>query len=76
MVEHHDDANDIIQNTFVKVYKSIHRFERKSQLYTWLYRIATNEAISFNNKNKKHALISLDQEEAPLQKLEGHKRAL
>lgn len=55
MVFEHEDANDVIQNTFIKVYKSIHQFEGKSQLYTWLYRIATNEAITFlNNKNRKN----------------------
>ncbi|MEY4937183.1 MAG: hypothetical protein RIS64_3542 [Bacteroidota bacterium] len=47
LVLFHDDANDVLQNTFVKVFRSIERFERKSKLYTWLYRIATNEAITF-----------------------------
>jgi RNA polymerase sigma-70 factor, ECF subfamily len=47
LVLFHDDANDVLQNTFVKVFRSIDRFERKSKLYTWLYRIATNEAITF-----------------------------
>ncbi|MDZ7876248.1 MAG: RNA polymerase sigma factor [Saprospiraceae bacterium] len=54
MVYDHDDANDIIQNTFIKVFKSVERFEGKSKLYTWLYRIATNEAITFlNTRNRK-----------------------
>jgi RNA polymerase sigma factor (sigma-70 family) len=47
LVLFHDDANDVLQNTFVKVFRSIDRFEGKSKLYTWLYRIATNEAITF-----------------------------
>jgi RNA polymerase sigma factor (sigma-70 family) len=47
LVWSHDDANDVLQNTFVKVFRSIDRFEGKSKLYTWLYRIATNEAITF-----------------------------
>jgi RNA polymerase sigma-70 factor (ECF subfamily) len=47
LVLFHDDANDVLQNTFVKVFRNIDRFEGKSKLYTWLYRIATNEAISF-----------------------------
>lgn len=64
MVMDHDDANDVIQNCFIKVYKSIHRFERKSKLYTWLYRIATNEAITHLNKQKKKATASIDDEES------------
>ncbi len=63
MVSEHDDANDVIQNTFIKVYKSIHKFEGKSKLYTWLYRIATNEAITFLNKKKRKSTASLDNEE-------------
>lgn len=63
MVESHEDANDIIQNTFLKVYKSIHRFERKSKLYTWLYRIATNEAISFLNRKNRMKIQSIDHED-------------
>lgn len=66
MVVGHEDANDVIQNTFIKVFKSIHRFEGKSALYTWLYRIATNEAITFINKRKKKATADLDDEESNL----------
>ena len=54
LVLDHDDADDVIQNTFIKVYRNIERFEGKSKLFTWLYRIATNEAITFlNSKNRK-----------------------
>ncbi len=54
LVMDHDDADDVIQNTFIKVYRNIERFEGKSKLFTWLYRIATNEAITFlNTKNRK-----------------------
>jgi RNA polymerase sigma-70 factor, ECF subfamily len=60
MVTEHDDANDVIQNTFIKVYRSINSFEGKSQLYTWLYRIATNEAITFLNKKKRKKTTTLD----------------
>jgi len=66
MVYEHDDANDVIQNTFIKVYRSIDRFEGKSKLYTWLYRIATNESITFLNKKKKKKTSSIDDEEANL----------
>lgn len=63
MVQDHEDANDVLQNCFVKVYRSIHRFKRESKLYTWLYRIATNEAITFLNKRKQKATASFDSEE-------------
>jgi RNA polymerase sigma-70 factor (ECF subfamily) len=53
MVLSHDDADDVLQNTFIKVYRSIDQFEQKSSLYTWLYRIATNESLTFLDKNKK-----------------------
>ncbi|MEM1318770.1 MAG: sigma-70 family RNA polymerase sigma factor [Bacteroidota bacterium] len=63
MVFEHDDANDVIQNVFIKVFKSINRFEGKSSLYTWLYRVATNESITFLNKKKRKTAASLDDEE-------------
>jgi RNA polymerase sigma-70 factor, ECF subfamily len=54
LVFDHDDADDVIQNTFIKVFRNVERFEGKSKLFTWLYRIATNEAITFlNNRNRK-----------------------
>lgn len=66
MVHGHDDANDVVQNCFIKVYRSIHNFEGKSKLYTWLYRIATNEAITFINKKKKKMAAPLDDGENSL----------
>lgn len=60
MVSVHEDANDVVQNCFIKVFRSIHRFEGKSSLYTWLYRIATNESITFLNKRKKRQMGALD----------------
>lgn len=62
MVFDHEDANDVVQNTMIKVYRSIDRFEGKSQLYTWLYRIATNESITFLNQKKRKKTDSIDQE--------------
>ena len=47
MVISHDDADDVLQNTFIKVFKNIHSFKEESKLYSWMYRIATNEAITF-----------------------------
>lgn len=64
MVTGHEDANDVLQNCFIKVFRSIHKFERKSKLYTWLYRIATNEAITFLNKRKRKSTNSLDDEDS------------
>lgn len=60
MVTDHEDANDVLQNTFVKVFRYIAQFEGKSSLYTWLYRIATNEAISFLNQQKRKQSTSLE----------------
>ncbi len=66
MVLSHDDADDILQNTFIKVYRNIEQFEQKSSLYTWLYRIATNESLTFIERNKKFQYDFMeDQEEHP-----------
>ena len=58
IVKSHDDADDVLQNTFIKVYRSIDKFKGESKLYSWLYRIATNEAISLINKNAKQLQVS------------------
>ena len=60
LVYDHDDANDVIQNTFVKVFRNIERFEGKSKLFTWLYRIATNEAITFLNSRNRKETTTID----------------
>lgn len=52
LVDNHDDADDILQNTFIKVLKNIEGFRKESSLYTWLYRIATNESLDFLKKSK------------------------
>ncbi len=54
MVLDHDDTNDVLQNTFIKVFKGHHGFKGQSKLFTWLYRIATNETMTFLKKKKKH----------------------
>lgn len=56
----HEDADDALQNTFINAWKSIENFRHESSLYTWLYTIATNEALTLINKRKKHAAVSLD----------------
>ncbi|MFV0522548.1 MAG: RNA polymerase sigma factor [Mangrovibacterium sp.] len=53
MVLCHDDTDDVLQNTFIKVWNGIAGFREDSSLYTWLYRIATNEALSFIEQRKK-----------------------
>ncbi|MFD0862352.1 RNA polymerase sigma factor [Sungkyunkwania multivorans] len=59
MVMNHDDTDDVLQNTFIKVYRSIDKFKGESKLYSWMYRIATNEAITFiNNRSKKQGISS------------------
>jgi len=61
----HDDANDVIQNTFLKVYLKINTFSEKSKIFTWIYRIATNESINFiNSKAKKIGINKTDWIEA------------
>jgi len=62
MVIDHDDADDVVQDIFVKVWKNLEKFREDSQLYTWLYRIATNECITFLNKKKQKYNISLEDE--------------
>ncbi len=57
----HDDTDDVLQNTFVKVYRSIHNFKAESKLYSWMYRIATNEAITFINKRAKERKIDMNE---------------
>ena len=54
----HDDADDVLQNTFIKVYRSIDKFKGESKLFSWLYRIATNESITLINKNAKRLQIT------------------
>ncbi|MEO6037825.1 MAG: RNA polymerase sigma factor [Saprospiraceae bacterium] len=56
----HEDADDVLQNTFIKIYRGILQFEGKSKLYTWLYRIATNEALTHLQSKARHAALSLD----------------
>lgn len=56
----HDDANDVVQNVFIKVWKALDNFKGDSQLFTWLYRIATNESITFLKQKKSALNISFD----------------
>jgi RNA polymerase sigma-70 factor (ECF subfamily) len=56
----HEDADDALQNTFINAWRNIGDFRSESAIYTWLYSIATNEALTLLNKKKKTAAVSLD----------------
>ena len=60
MVIDHDDADDITQEVFIKVHKSIDTFREDSQLYTWIYRIATNESLTFLNKKRRRFFLPIE----------------
>lgn len=66
MVENHDDANDLLQNTFMKAWTSIENFRGDAKLSTWLHKIAINESITFLEKERKKHNLSLDDEESML----------
>jgi len=66
MVVDHDDANDVLQNVFLKVWNGLENFREDSQLYTWLYRIATNESLTFLEQQKKRSAVSLSDVETGL----------
>src|SRR5688500_8934328 len=59
MVADHDDANDVLQNVLIKVWKGLENFREDARLYTWLYRIATNESLSFLEQKKRKGAISM-----------------
>lgn len=56
----HDDADDALQNTFISAWKNINKFRSESSVYTWLYAIATNEALALINKRNKNNTVSID----------------
>lgn len=62
-VVHHEDTNDVLQNVFVKAWKGLDNFRQESGLYTWLYRIATNECFTYLDKQKKNRSISISDHE-------------
>jgi len=57
----HDDADDVVQNTFIKVWENLSNFREDSKLYTWLFRVATNEALLFLNKKRSKLNVSMDE---------------
>jgi RNA polymerase sigma factor (sigma-70 family) len=62
LVLSHDDANDVLQNTFLKAWTNLDSFQGKSQLSTWLYRIAINEAIDFLRRKRKSTMVDIDED--------------
>lgn len=59
----HEDTDDVIQNTFIKIFRGIDKFKGDSKLYTWIYRIATNESITFLNKRSRMRSESIDSDQ-------------
>lgn len=64
IVKSHDDADDVLQNTFIKIYKNINGFKGDSKLFSWMYRIATNESLTFLSKKAKQLQISNEELQA------------
>lgn len=64
MVVNHDDANDLLQNCFIKAWNNIHNFRGDAKMSTWLYKIAVNESINFLNKERQRKGITDDSEDA------------
>jgi RNA polymerase sigma-70 factor (ECF subfamily) len=72
MVIDHDDADDLTQETFVKVWQNLEKFKGNSQLFTWIYRIATNECLTFLNKKKRKFFLPIgDVSKELIRKLEA-----
>lgn len=73
MVIHHEDANDVLQNVFIKVWNGLDNFREDAQLYTWLYRIATNESLTYLEQQKKKSSVSIDNEDSIASQLKADK---
>ena len=72
MVLNHDDADDVLQNTFIKVFGNLKNFKGDSKLYSWMYRIATNEAITFMQQLvKKQGISNEEAQQKAINKLES-----
>ena len=72
IVLNHDDTDDVLQNTFIKVFQNIENFKGESKLFSWMYRIATNEALTFlQQKAKKQGISNVEVQQKALNKLES-----
>lgn len=69
LVASHDDANDVVQNVFIKVWQALDNFKGNASIYTWLYRIAINESLTFLRTSRAHNLIGGDAGEREMQSL-------
>lgn len=69
MVIDHDDTNDLVQNTFIKVWQHLDEFRQDSQLFTWIYRIATNECLGFLKQKRKRFFLPINDVEGELNQL-------
>ena len=70
IVLNHDDTNDVLQNVFIKVFQNLKNFKRESKLFSWVYRIATNESITFiNQKARKNNVTSQEQSQKEIDNL-------
>lgn len=68
----HDDTDDVLQNTFIKVFQNLKSFKGESKLFSWVYRIATNEAITFiSSKAKKNNITNEEVQQKALKNLEA-----
>jgi len=72
MVIDHDDSDDVVQNIFIKVWKNLDTFREDSKLFTWLYRIAVNESLSFLKSKQLRTYLSLSSPEAMMVKALNH----
>lgn len=66
MIVNHNDADDLVQESFIKVWNNLDKFRGESNLYTWIYRIATNEVLAFIKKQKSQNTVSLHDVESSL----------
>ena len=72
IILNHDDTDDVLQNTFIKVFQNLNKFKGDSKLYSWIYRIATNESITFlNTKAKKNNTTSQEIQSKIIDNLEA-----
>ena len=72
IVLNHDDTDDVLQNTFLKIFQNIAKFKGESKLFSWIYRIATNEALTLlQQKAKKSGISNEEVQQKELNKLES-----
>jgi RNA polymerase sigma factor (sigma-70 family) len=72
IVLNHDDTDDVLQNTFVKVFQNLKNFKGESKLFSWMYRIATNEALTFlNQKARKNGISSVELQNKTIDNLQA-----